>query len=398
MGYNYARRDYVSKLRINVGIQAASSLQMVGFGLIGIIPAVIAHYVGFNETTVQTAFSIPMLMSVPASLITGWLSPKIGKRVPLLGGVALVFLVGTIPALVDVSFFTFVMVLAIIGIGAGCIATTCTGLIADHFEGHERSIVMGLQSTFTNVGGMLIAFLGGLLIDTGNWRNAFFIYLYAIPIFIILLICLPTEKTTASAEIKPVGKTKLNRDVLVLCSMMLFIGFVVGIANTNAALLVEERGLGSHSIANYAASWMRMIGIVVGILFGLFAKTLKKFLLPIAFLVFAVGMFIIAYSNYIAVFYFGHIVAGAGISVAMPAGLTRCAQSAGSASATFAMSMFLSANSLAMFFSPMIINPVSLALADGTARSRFTIGAIVATMVSFTVFLYLRFEKSHQQV
>jgi len=372
---------------------------MVGFGLIGIIPAVIAHYVGFNETTVQTAFSIPMLMSVPASLITGWLSPKIGKRVPLIVGVALVFLVGTLPALIDVSFFMFVTIMAIIGVGAGCIATTATGLIADHFEGHERSTVMGLQSTFTNAGGMLIAFLGGLLIDTGNWRNAFFIYLYAIPIFIIVLVCIPTEKKATSAEnIKPVGKTKLNRDVLVLCSVMLFIGFVVGIANTNAALLVEERGLGSHSIANYAASWMRMIGIVVGILFGLFARALKRFLLPIAFLVFSLGLFIISYSNSVAIFYFGHIVAGAGISVAMPAGLTRVAQSAGPVSATFAISMFLSANSLAMFFSPMIINPVSRALADGTAQSRFVIGAIVVALISFIVFLYIRLEESHQKV
>jgi len=372
---------------------------MVGFGLIGIIPAVIAHYAGYNETTVQTAFSIPMLMSVPASLIIGWLSPKIGKRIPLLIGVALVFLIGTIPALVDVSFFMFVTVLAMIGIGAGCIATTCTGLIADHFEGHERSIVMGLQSTFTNAGGMLIVFLGGLLIDTGNWRNTFFIYIYAIPIFIILLICVPTEKGAASAEnIKPVSKTTFNRDVLILCSMMLFIGFVVGVATTNAALLVEERGLGSHSIANYAASWMRLIGIVVGVLFGLFAKALKKYLLPVSLLVFATGMYVIAYSNSTAIFYFGHIVAGAGISAAMPAGLTRCAHLAGPASATFAMSMFLSANNLAMFFSTMIINPVSLALADGSARSRFIIGAAVAAMIAFIVFLYLRLEESHQKV
>ena len=389
----------MSKLRINVGIQAASSLQMVGFGLIGIIPAVIAHYAGFDETTVQTAFSIPMLMGVPATLITGWISPKIGKRIPLLIGIALVFLIGTIPAISDISFSMFVTVMAFIGVGAGCIAATATGLIADHFEGHERSNVMGLQSTFTNAGGMLIAFMGGLLIETGNWRNAFFIYLYAIPIFIVAMICIPKEKKTASAEnAKPEGKVKLNRDVLVLCSMILCIGFVVGIANTNAALLVEERGLGSPAVANYAASWMRMIGIVVGILFGLFAKALKRFLLPTSFLVFSMGLLIIAYSNSLAIFYFGHIVAGAGISVAMPAGLARSAQSAGPASATFAISMFLSSNSLAMFFSPMIINPVSRAIADGTAQSRFIIGAIVAAMICFIAFLYFRLEKIHQKV
>ena len=157
----------MEKTKIKVGILVASMLQMATIGLVGVIPMAIGHYSHASPTTVQTAFTIPTLLTVPALLAMGTLAGKTGKKIPLLVGIAMVCVFGVAPALFDLSLPMFMVMMALVGVGLGCLMTTATGLIADHFVGPEQGAMMGMQSAFTNMGGMLLTFVGGFLLATG---------------------------------------------------------------------------------------------------------------------------------------------------------------------------------------------------------------------------------------
>lgn len=384
-----------SKFKIKAGILAASSLQMAPIGLVSIVPMLMAHYANANPTTVQIAFTIPTLMTVPVSLIIGALASKTGKKIPLLAGIALIFLCGMIPAFVDLTLPMFLVIMAGIGVGIGCIMPTATGLIADHFVGPEQGDVMGKQSAFTNLGGMLLAFVGGALV-TGGWQKTFFIFLYTIPIFLIVFLCIPQDKraTSDSGASEPVPKTKLSGEVYAMCAMIFIFGITFGVLNTNAALLVGERSLGDPSTASFATSAMTAIGIVVGLIYGMIAKLCKKLTLPVAFALFACGMLLMGNATSAILFYIGNVVSGIGFSMAIPTALSRTAQSVDPGSATFAISMFLSTNCVAMFLSPIIMNPVSQAISTGTAQSRYNIGAIAVIALCVVSFIYVLKEKT----
>lgn len=380
-----------STLKIKIGILAASTLIMVPVGLVGIIPGLIAHYAA-GVTMIQIAFTLATVMSIPSLLIIGSQSAKTGKKPPLLIGICLIFVFGMIPFLFDITLPVFMVVMAVIGIGIGCVMSMSTGLITDHFQGAEQGALMGKQSAFVNVGGMTLAFLGGLLIVNG-WMNVFLVFLYTIPIFIICLLCIPKDKKQvvagdANAE-RP--KIKLSAEVYIMCVMIIVITVAtLGVANTNSAILVGERALGGDAVANFATSIMTGTGIVTGLLYGVFAKFLKNNILPFALIVFACGMIIMGNAVNVWMFYLGNMAAGVGLTLTMPTGVFRCAQSVEGPSATFAVSVFFSANMLGMFLSPLLMNPISMAIADGSAQSRYNIGFVVAVLIGIWMLVHVR--------
>ncbi|MCL2579283.1 MAG: MFS transporter [Oscillospiraceae bacterium] len=266
-------------------------------------------------------------------------------------------------------------------------------MIADYFEGAEQADVMGKQSAFINMGGMLIAFLGALLIGTG-WRNVFFVFLYAIPVLLICLVCIPKDKTAVEGDVQQAtekSKVTLTGEVYVMCGMAMVIALTtLGVINTNSAILIAERGLGGPAIANFGTSVMTATGIVVGLLYRYIYKTCRHYTLPLAFIIFACGMVLMGNATSIPVFYLGSIAAGIGLASSMPTGLSRCAQASGPGSATFAISMFLSAYMVAAFLSPMIMNPVSHLIANGTAQSRYNIGFVTVVALSLLALFHVR--------
>ena len=383
--------------KTKIGILTAASMQMSSIGLVGIVPMAINHYSDVNPTVVQTAFTTPMLMAVVSSLASGVLSAKLGKRALLLFGIAMIGICGIMPGLISLSFPLLVLTMAGLGIGIGCILPNSAGLIADHFSGHERSDMMGKQSASVSTGKMLIAFLGGVLMAVG-WRNAFFVFLYAVPIFIINLFCLPKDKSTAiSPGVKPpAGTLKLNGDIIVICIITFFYSMMLGTFNANSGLLVVERNLGDPAIANFATSAMSLIGIMTGLSYGLIAKKVKNATLPAGLGLFALGMAIAGNSSSVLLFYIGCILAGISVSIVMAALMSHAAQVAGRNSVGFVVSLAAAVNGLGNFLAPIIINPVSQAIAGGTITSRFSVGAVIISITFAAASFYMSRYKNKQ--
>ena len=366
----------LQNMKIKVGIMAASTLQMAAVALMGLVPLAIVHYYDQSVTSVQSAFTLPMLTIAPAMLTVGFISKYIGKKIPLIVGLTLIFIFSIIPAVFELPFPLFMLMTGGFGLGVGCVMSSAAGLITDYFTGAERANLMGKQSAFINLGGMLLAFAVGVLLPFG-WTTALFVYIYTIPILLIVLLCIPGDRKASGNKQGETGKRKLTSGTLFICVIFLFFGVFQGATLPNAGLLVQERNLGDPATASFGISMMTAVGIIAGLLYGRITLIIKKYMLPSSLVVMAGGILLAGSATTVLQFYVGFIVLGFGHASAIPTGTFLAAQSVDQASSTLAMSVFYATLCAAIFFSPMITNPLSEAIAAGTAQNRYFIGATV---------------------
>ena len=379
----------MDKLKLRIGIMASSTFHMGLVGIVGAIPLAMAHY-NTSPTVMQTVFALPAFAAVPMSLIIGSLAGKTGNKIPLQAGVLAMLIGGMTIVLLDLPLAGLILAMALIGLGLGCLMPLTAGTIADYFKGAEQSKIMAHMSAFANLGGMVLAAIGGVLIAFG-WRNAFWIFAYAILILIVNHFCLPKDRKTihTTFDDKDKGKIKLNAQVFILCGMMFILGLNFGIRNANVGLLVVGHGLGDPAVANYGTTFMAAIGILAGFIYDMIAKILKKSLLPAFIGLFAIGMALIGNATTLWMFYLGHVVSGMGLSIIVPTVISKAAQAVDSYSSTFVISMIFATMYIANFTAPAIVNTLARVVASETAQVCFNIGAVFLIVLCAFSCLYV---------
>ena len=376
----------MDKLKLRIGIMASATFHLAPVGVVGAIPLAIAHY-NTSPTVMQTIFALPALAAVPMSLIIGSLAGRTGKKIPLQIGILAMLVSGLAVALFDLPLAGLVAAMAVMGLGLGCLMTLNVGYIADHFHGAQQSKVMAHLSAFANLGGMILATAGGVLLALG-WRHAFWIFLYAVAALVANQIFLD-GKNASQADGSNRGKIKLNADVFLLCGMVFFLGFSFGIRNANLGLLVAEHSLGDPAAANYATTFWTAAGIVMGFSYGVVAKILKKSILPIFLAFFTIGMALMGNATVLWVFYLGNAFSGMGIATTMPTIISKAAQSVDSNSSTFVISMIFATLNISAFVAPAIVNTLAGIVASETAQVCFNIGAVFMAALSALSCLYV---------
>ena len=362
---------------------ASATFHMAPVGIVGAIPLAIYHY-NTSPTIMQTIFALPTLTAVPMSLIIGSLANRTGKKIPLQIGILAMLIGGMAVVLFDLPLSLLIVAMALIGLGLGCLMTLSAGLIADHFKGAEQSKVMAHMSAFANMGGMVLATVGGILMVFG-FREAFWIFAFAVFILIANHFCL--DKNSIHPADK--GKIKLNAEVFILCGMVFILGLSFGIRSANIGLIVVDHKLGEISVANYATTFWTAAGIVMGFSYGLIARTLKKSLLPLFIALFAVGMVIMGNTTILWLFYLGNILAGMGIAAVMPTVISKAAQSVDSYSSTFVISIIFATLNISNFAAPAVVNTIAGAVASVTAQVCFNIGAVFLAVLCVVSCFYV---------
>jgi MFS family permease len=359
---------------------------MAPVAAVGGIPLAIAHH-NTSPTLMQTVFALPTLAAVPMSLIVGSLAGRTGKKIPLQLGILAMLLGGTAITFSELPLAGFIAAMVVIGLGLGCLMTLSSGLVADHFHGNEQSKVMAHMSAFANVGGMTMATAGGVLLAMG-WSRAFGAFLFAIPILIACHVFLPKDSGNhAAAKSEAKVQIKLNARVFIFCCMAFIMGLCFGIRSANAGLLVLEHGLGEPALANYATTFWTAAGIVMGFIYGMAAKILRKSLMPVFIGIFAVGMALMGNATDLWMFYLGHVFAGMGIATAMPTVISLAARSVDSGSSTFAISLIFATLNIAGFLAPMVVNTIAGMTGSVTAQACFNIGAVLmAVLFAYSIF------------
>jgi EmrB/QacA subfamily drug resistance transporter len=99
---------------------------------------------------------LPMtLMVLVGSPISGWLTTRVGSRLPALVGAALAAVASLLMAFLHQTIWEFALASALFGLGSGLSFAATTNLIVDHVDAGETGVATGVHTVLRAVGGAL---------------------------------------------------------------------------------------------------------------------------------------------------------------------------------------------------------------------------------------------------
>lgn len=188
---------------------------------------------------------------------------------------------------------------------------------------------------------MIMAAIAGVLALNG-WNHVFYVYLIAIPIFFMVLFCVPsfppasvseTDGQAAGAETVKAGWWK---PVIPLTVQVFFASLVFFTLQFFVAMFIADAGAGDSSTAGFAASVMTVGCMLGGFAFGPIYSKMHTAFVPIAIALFSASMIVMALAPSVPVIYATCFVAGFFWMAYMSYFFTRCVELAPSSKAATA--------------------------------------------------------------
>lgn len=211
------------------------------------LPAV-AHDLHVGTRSAQLTVTAVLVGLALGQLIAGPLSDSVGRRRPLLAGLAL-FVAASILCAVTPSAGLLIVMRLVQGVAAAAGIALANAVVADHFRGREAARVLSrlvLVSFLVPVGAPL---LGSVVLSATSWRGLFVVMAVVGTVLLIavglgLRESLPPERRAArSVRVMLTGITNLRHDGgfvgLTLSAALMYSAFFAYL--TGASFVVQER-------------------------------------------------------------------------------------------------------------------------------------------------------------
>ena len=191
---------------------------------------------GVDPTLIKLVLTLPSLLIIPFSLIAGWMASRMKKKYVLLIGLV-IYTIGGVGGAFARSITELLVIRGFFGIGAGLIIPLSTSLIADFYEGPERTKMMGLSGSTSHLGGVIFLLVSGWLACV-SWRLAFAVYGLALVNLLMVLFFLPEPVSK-----RPTGlvKSALPGGVYVCAVLGALMMVAFYAAPTNLAMFIENQ-------------------------------------------------------------------------------------------------------------------------------------------------------------
>lgn len=302
--------NWISKLAIlsiSVLILGAQAISPAMAGIIQAFPAV-------SVSACRMVISLPLLTLVLTTLVTGKLEGHFDKKAISLTGIAIYTIAGT-ASVFCTSFLMLVICRLIIGVGLGMFASYAVAFLSILFEGDKRRKMIGLQSTATNVGSLVLTTTAGIL-NTISWNTTFYIYLAGVIVFILVALFVPSFPPAKDSETCKTGKMTTALWKVSIGNFLYFIAFFI--VFSDFAVLIMASGLGSAQDSGTGLSLLNVSALIVSALYKQISGQLKKFTAPVGICFTAAGFLITGSASSLAMANFGALVIGMGFGVIMP--------------------------------------------------------------------------------
>ena len=155
-------------------LTVCTALSLVGDAtLYAVLPS---QYLVIGVTALQVGvlLSINRLVRLPLNLISGWLSNRMGAKLPYVAGL-LVGVISTVGYGLAKGFWPLLLLRALWGVSWALIAVSAYGLVLDVSTETTRGRLMGIYASGSYFGGALGALLGGFLVDALGFSKAMLI-------------------------------------------------------------------------------------------------------------------------------------------------------------------------------------------------------------------------------
>lgn len=164
-----------------------------------------------------SSYAVALLLATP---FFGSLSDRIGRKLPILFGLA-GLAVSTVLFTCADSILTLIAARFMQGVAAAAAWSAALALLADLFPAQTRGMMMGIALTAISTGSLLGAPLGGWLLEVGGYTMPFFATT-ALTILVLLLVMLLLREP-ARTKGEQIGLFTLlrNRSVLFIAGIVL---------------------------------------------------------------------------------------------------------------------------------------------------------------------------------
>ena len=314
------------------------------------------------EFLARLVLTVPALLIAIFSPVAGYLVDRLGRKNLLLAALLLYVVGGVAGGLVD-DLSLMLVSRGLLGVAVAFVMTATTTLIADYYEGEERSTFLGQQAAAMSIGGIIFISLGGWLAEL-SWRAPFGVYGLAL-LMIPLAGKVLAEPSVAQKSGTPDGPKLVGseRTLIIVLYALLFVTMVVFYMIPVQIPFVLSTTLGASSTqVGLAVATATLAGAIVSLNFQRIRSRLHPaWIYAVAFLSLGTGYVMI----YLAPDYYTTVASlfasGLGIGLIMPNTsflIMNVAPPHSRGRLLGGLSTFLF---LGQFFSPIIVTPLAQA-------------------------------------
>lgn len=373
-----------NNMKTLVGVYSCALALMGLIVPVSVLAGIVQSFPDAPITSIQLIVTLPSLVAIPVGILVSKLASRVYKKYTALFFTAFYVFAGTMPIYLHGTITELLISSSLVGVALGGLQNAMTTIIPDYFEGESRGTVLGLLSTFVCLGGFIYTSAATML-GASDWTHAFYAYFIIGIFFVIELICLPKGKL----EPKPTKTehVKVPSQVIVLCILGFFLYTFCQLFNSNEALLVVERGLGSTAEAGMASSAYTLSGIVAGVIVAPLMKVFKKHAPTSTFVCALLGLVVYAMAQNVMMLCLAGFLIGLAYQTFTPFGGMGAANFSNAMGMAFNMALCNASMSLGQALSPFTTSALG-SLVGGSMTGMIWIGVVGMTVVTVAGFVY----------
>lgn len=378
----------MNKLKIKIGIMSLCSVALSYMALSPIIASIGADFTGVDVTLVQMVFTLPSLLFIIGSPLSGIAMSYINKKTIALFSLGCYLIGGLFPFFFNSSIWMLLVGSLIIGVGTGFLMPLINGFIVQYFDKNDRAPLMGMNAIFTALGALTFIFIGGQLSRFG-WRYTYLAFSLVIVIIALVITCLPTGEPQKAEVSEKNGKTsafEMNPYIFGLF-VIGFIYFVVQNAfNTNSSAYAINVLGKDAAMASLVTMINTIGGIIGGMSFSRIAYRAKSQIETITLAIIAVGFFITFFIPSTVAFFAGSFLIGYGFAIFNAAGSYLLSYNTRPETNAFTVSVYLALINFGAAISPIVVNACTGFIGEGI-QNKFLFVGIVITIIGVGSYL-----------
>lgn len=386
----------MEKTKIKIGILALCAVALSYMAMTPVLASIGAEFSGVSETLVQMIITLPSLLFIVGSPLSGIAMSSVNKKKIAMFALTCYLVGGLFPFFFNSNIWQLLAGSAIIGVGTGFLMPLINGFIVQYFDKENQAGMMGLNATFTALGAMAFIFAAGQLAKFG-WRTSYIVFAFVLVIIIVAFICLPAgepvqAKEFANTNQKSTSKFEMNPYIMGL----FIIGFIYYVMqnafNTNSSAYVSEVLGAGAAVASIVTMANTIGGIVGGATFKGVSMKFKNQVETITLVIVAVGFLVAFLIQTLPAIIIGSLLVGYGFALFNAGGTFLLAQNTRPETNAFTVSVYLALINIGAAISPVIVNTCGGLIGNGTGP-KYLLAAIIIVAVTIYSFILNRAKK-----
>ncbi|MDN3233366.1 MFS transporter [Priestia megaterium] len=336
-------------------------------------------------TTIRLLLTVPTLFIIPSTFLAGHLVKRFPIKVILIIGLT-IYSIGGVGGAFCVNLVQLFSTRALLGIGVGLIMPLTTTIVAELYEGNERTKMMGRVSAANSFGAAISLVACGWLASV-EWKYSFLVYILGFLVLIFNLLFLPNVGVTLGNSKRELPQQIFSKNIY-LWALGMFLLFIVFYSiPTNIDFLIEDLKIGNSQTSGIVISIGTITGFIAGVYLNLLIKTLKTFFIPFQLFMLCLGFLLLSKTNNLITVIIGVGVIGFAVGALIPIIFDRVANTQNKESIAKSMAIISSAMYAGQFLSPLMIDYFANLLFFKSVQEKYFMQAIIVSILIVTILL-----------